>query len=178
MGDMAVHFSHGNDEWATPKDFFDFMNGYFGYDLDAAALKETALCDRYFGPDQHDPVRRDALNVPWGSVGFPSRVWCNPPYSLCRQFVTKARDEAFAGNVTAVELLIPARTDTRYWHDVIMPVASAVGLVKGRLKFGGAKNGAPFPSCVVTFLRIDQGTFFRPHFYQIVKTPTGWERIG
>lgn len=77
------------------------------------------------------------------------RVFCNPPYSKIADWVKKAFYEGQKDN-TLVVLLIPARTDTRYFHDFILHRAE-IRFLKGRLKFGDAKNSAPFPSMVVIF---------------------------
>jgi hypothetical protein len=93
------------------------------------------------------------LTVSWW---FGRPVWCNPPYSLAKAFVAKAAAEQRLG-VTSV-LLIPARTDTRYFHEHIWDKALhrprpgvEVRFLKGRLKFVGATNSAPFPSMIVVF---------------------------
>jgi phage N-6-adenine-methyltransferase len=138
---MSVHFSSKSDEWSTPQDFFDKLHAEFGFTLDAAANKENAKCPRFFTAED------DALKHSWASGGA---VFVNPPYSrgLQAPFVRKAQAEAALG--TTVVVLIPARTDTTIWHDVIFPTAE-VRFVRGRLKFGGHKNAAPFPCAVVIF---------------------------
>lgn len=76
-------------------------------------------------------------------------VFCNPPYSNVKEWIKKAYEESLCG--TKVVLLIPARTDTKAWHDYIFPYAKKIEFIKGRLKFGNSKNPAPFPSAVITF---------------------------
>lgn len=136
-----IHFSSKSDEWATPQDFWDKLNDEFRFVLDAAASAENTKCESFFTAD------RDALNQSWQIGGA---VWCNPPYSrgLQAKFIRKAHEESKKG-VTTV-MLIPARTDTKVWHDTIFPYAE-VRFVKGRLKFGGCKDSAPFPNAVVIF---------------------------
>lgn len=138
---MSVHFSSKSDEWATPQDFFDKLNAEFGFVLDAAATTESAKCEWFFTKET------SALTQSWQMGGA---VFCNPPYSrgLQAAFVRKARAESLLG--TTVVLLIPARPDTVVWQDVILPHAE-VRFVRGRIKFGGHKNAAPFPSAVVVF---------------------------
>ena len=85
----------------------------------------------------------DGLSISWGARNF-----CNPPYSDIARWVTKAHREALSGKL--VVLLIPSRTDTRWWHDFIM-LADEIRFIKGRLKFDDHKNSAPFPSAVVVF---------------------------
>lgn len=145
----AVVFSKASDEWATPREFFDTLNAEFQFNTDAACTPENALCAwKIFS----------ALDTDWSDDGDYSdvRVFVNPPYSQCAAFVAKAADEARKG--CTVVMLIPARTDTKYWHAHIWdrethrPKAGVeVRFVKGRLKFGGSKNSAPFPSAVVIF---------------------------
>lgn len=77
------------------------------------------------------------------------RVFCNPPYSRIADWVQKAYYESLKPD-TLVCLLIPARTDTKYFHDYILH-RSEIRFVKGRLKFSGARYNAPFPSMIVIF---------------------------
>jgi phage N-6-adenine-methyltransferase len=127
-------FSSNTDEWATPQEFFDIINAEFRFTLDAAANDSNAKCERYL---------TDALNQPWDGV-----VWLNPPYSAAAQFIKKAYEASLTGAV--VVCLIPSRTDTKYWHDYVMKAAE-IRFVAGRLRFGGSKNSAPFPSALVIF---------------------------
>lgn len=132
-------FSSNTDLWSTPQDFFDKLNEEFNFDLDPCALPENAKCKEYFTPEQ------DGLKQDWSG----HRVFCNPPYgSAIKQWVKKCHDEAQNG--TLIVMLIPARTDTTYFHDYIYHKAE-LRFVRGRLKFGNAKQGAPFPSMVVIY---------------------------
>lgn len=151
----AVMFSKKSDEWTTPQDLFDALNAEFAFDMDVAALRDTAKCVRYIGPD--NPLAPDALDPSryWGWPG--AIVFCNPPYSKARAFVARAAQEAAERAVTTV-MLLPSRTDTRWWHDHIWDEARhtfrpgvSARFLRGRLKFGGAENSAPFPSVVVIF---------------------------
>ena len=133
-----VHFSSTTDLWATPQAFFDTIHAEFGFTLDACALPENAKCARFYTPE------RDGLKQAWQGV-----VWCNPPYGrVIGQWVQKAHESAQAG--ATVVLLLPARTDTRWFHDYIYNRAE-IRFLRGRLKFGGATTGAPFPSMIVIF---------------------------
>lgn len=76
-------------------------------------------------------------------------MFCNPPYSQIAKWVKKAWEESTKPN-TVVVMLIPARTDTRYFHEYIQH-RSEVRFIKGRLRFSGATENAPFPSMVVIF---------------------------
>jgi site-specific DNA-methyltransferase (adenine-specific) len=134
----AVFYSSKTDMWATPQDFFDALDAEFHFTLDARAVKENAKCEAYYTPEQ------DGLDQPW-----TGRVWCNPPYGRnVGQWVKKAHDTASGGGF--VVMLLPARTDTRWFHDYIYG-KTEVRFIKGRLKFGSCQNAAPFPSMVVIF---------------------------
>ncbi len=134
----AVFYSSKTDMWATPQDFFDALDAEFHFTLDACAVKENAKCEAYYTPEQ------DGLDQPW-----TGRVWCNPPYGRnVGQWVKKAHDTASGGGF--VVMLLPARTDTRWFHDHIYG-KTEVRFIKGRLKFGSCQNAAPFPSMVVIF---------------------------
>lgn len=141
MGNIQVMFSSATDEWATPKDFFDTLNEEFDFTLDPCASTDNAKCDKFYTKEQ------DGLKQDWSG----ERVFCNPPYGkVIGDWVKKCSEEAKKPNTTVVAL-IPARTDTRYFHEFIYRKAREVRFIKGRLKFGGCKNSAPFPSMVVVF---------------------------
>lgn len=134
----SVHFSSATDEWPTPQEFFDRIAAEFGpFDLDACATPENAKCQRYFTRSENGLVQ-----------AWTGRVWMNPPYG--REIVAwmrKAYESAQAGAL--VVCLVPARTDTAWWHDYA--ARGAVRFIRGRLKFGNAKANAPFPSALVVF---------------------------
>ena len=133
-------FSSQTDQWATPQDFFDALDAEFHFTLDPCADETNHKCERYFTKAD------DGLKQSWGG----QRVFCNPPYgSEIGKWVKKAYEEGHRED-TLVVMLIPARTDTKYFHDYILHRAE-VRFVRGRLKFGEAKNSAPFPSMVVIF---------------------------
>lgn len=134
-----VMFSSNSDEWATPEDFFNMINQEFHFNLDPCATSENHKCEKFFTMEQN------GLNMDWGGY----RVFCNPPYSNIAEWVAKCYEEGCKEN-TLVCMLIPARTDTRYFHDYILN-RSEVRFIKGRLKFGQSKNPAPFPSMLVVF---------------------------
>ena len=135
----AVMFSSNSDEWATPQNLFDELNNEFNFDLDPCATEDNHKTPRYFDRNTN------GLSQKWGGC----RVFCNPPYSQISEWVAKAYEEGHQPG-TVVVLLIPARTDTRYFHDYILN-RSEIRYIKGRLKFGNQKNSAPFPSMVVIF---------------------------
>ena len=128
-------FSSKSDLWETPQDLFDKLNAEFRFTLDVCATADNAKCLRYYTPEQ------DGLSQPWEGI-----VWCNPPYGRSvGAWVQKAALSALAGAI--VVMLLPARTDTRWFHRWIYRRAE-IRFLSGRLKFGGAKNSAPFPSMV------------------------------
>ena len=133
-----VHFSSKTGEWATPQDFFDVVNEEFHFDLDAAANEENKKCPVFL---------EDALSVVWSDFG--KSIWCNPPYGRgLGKWFEKARE---ASRWATVVMLVPARTDTRWFHEYVWKVASEVRFIKGRLKFSGQPNSAPFPSMLVIY---------------------------
>lgn len=101
----SVMFSSETDVWSTPISFFQALDKLFHFDLDVCALPENAKCKRYFTPEM------DGLKQAWQGV-----CWMNPPYGKAiGQWVEKAYQAGLHG--ATVVCLIPARTDTRYWHD-------------------------------------------------------------
>ena len=133
-------FSKQSDEWATPQDLFDDLNQEFGFTLDPCSTDENHKCSKYFTASD------DGLSQDWSG----ERVFINPPYSNSSEWVAKAWNESHKPNTLCV-LLLPARTDTRYFHDYILN-RSEVRFLRGRLKFvGGGTSSAPFPSMLVIF---------------------------
>ena len=140
MQKMNVHFSSKTDLWSTPQDFFEELNRKYNFNLDPCATNENAKCKRFFTKDD------DGLSQEW-----KGRVFCNPPYGrVLKDWVKKCFEEFSNGNAEIVALLIPARTDTRYFHEYIYKKKDVeIQFIKGRLKFGNSKNSAPFPSMLV-----------------------------
>lgn len=143
MSDMSVHYSSAKQDWGTPRAFFQVQAEKYGpFALDVCALAHNAKCERYFTPED------DGLAQPWFGV-----AWCNPPFNASRAWLEKALAELEAGNITRAVFLLPARPDTKLWHELIFPNAAEIVWHEGRLRFEGAKNSAPFPSVVVVFDR-------------------------
>ena len=133
-------FSSKTDLWSTPWNFFEKLNDEFHFTLDPCSTHENAKCYKHF------TIEEDGLLQDWSN----EVVFCNPPYGRqIKDWVKKAYEESQKDNTTVV-MLIPARTDTIYFHEYIYHKAE-VRFIKGRLKFGDAKNAAPFPSMVVIF---------------------------
>ncbi|CDQ22605.1 DNA N-6-adenine-methyltransferase [Halobacillus karajensis] len=140
MNKMDVHYSSKTNEWATPQDFFDELNTEFNFTLDPCATPDNAKCDKYF------TEKDDGLEQSWEG----ETVFCNPPYGRgIKHWVKKAYQESTKPNTTVV-LLIPSRTDTRYFHDYVYH-KSEIRFLKGRLKFGDGSGNAPFPSMVAIY---------------------------
>ena len=137
-------FSSKTDLWETPQDLFDKLNNEFQFTLDVCATPENAKCDKFYTEEQ------DGLEHPWKGT-----VWCNPPYGRgIGQWVRRALFASVSGST--VVMLLPARTDTKWFHDYIYKRNNVeIRFIRGRLKFGGSKNPAPFPSMVVVFMPHD-----------------------
>ena len=138
---QEVMFSSKSADWATPQEFFDKLDWRFGpFDLDPCATLDTAKCLNFYTPME------DGLTKDWET----HCSFVNPPYGReIAKWIKKGYDEGQKKN-TKVVMLIPARTDTKYWQDYVMK-AQEVYFIRGRLKFGESTNSAPFPSAVVVF---------------------------
>lgn len=133
------------DLWSTPQEVFDKLDAEFHFTCDVCALPENAKCARYYTPTD------DGLTQRWSGV-----CWMNPPYGkVIGKWMQKAYEASLPtvtggdGGGCTVVCLVPARTDTAWWHDYAM--RGEIRFIRGRLKFGGSKNSAPFPSAVVIF---------------------------
>lgn len=139
-----VMFSSKTDLWETPQDFFRALDSEYHFDTDVCATPQNAKCRNYYTPEMNGLIQN------WTGV-----CWCNPPYGRkIGDWVRKASESAGAG--ATVVMLLPARTDTKWFHKYIYGRAE-IRFVRGRLKFGGSQNAAPFPSMVVIFKRVDNG---------------------
>ena len=133
-------FSSNEQTWETPQPLFDKLNEVFHFELDAAAMDDSAKCKKYYTP------KDDALKQEWNGI-----TYLNPPYGREQsKFILKAVEES-KKNARQVVCLIPARPDTKSWQDVIFKNGVAFCFVKGRIKFGNGKGSAPFPSAIVVF---------------------------
>jgi phage N-6-adenine-methyltransferase len=135
---MDVMVSSKTCIWETPQNLFDELNDEFHFTLDVCAFPENAKVSNYFTPEIN------GLSQEWKGV-----CWMNPPYGReISSWIKKAVESA--SNGAMIVCLLPARTDTRWWHDYVIPFGE-IRFLKGRLKFGGSKHNAPFPSAVVIF---------------------------
>jgi len=144
---QKIMFSSKSGEWETPQDFYNKLNWRFGpFNLDPCASPHNTKCDNFYTEPE------DGLSKSWQG----HTVFVNPPYGRgIEAWIKKGYEESQDPN-TKVVMLIPARTDTRYWHNYVMK-AEMVYFIKGRLKFGGCHNSAPFPSAVVVFNKLPEG---------------------
>ena len=132
-------FTSNTGEWETPQDLFDKLNKEFNFKLDVCATKENAKCKRFFTKEDN------AWKQEWSEMN-----WMNPPYGReIGIWVRKAFMNAKKYGKTTVALL-PARTDTKWFHNYIYKKAE-IRFLKGRLKFSKSKDSAPFPSMIVIF---------------------------
>lgn len=126
-------------DWSTPQALYDFWARIYRFEIDVAATPENAKCPRSFDTDA------DGLVQPWA----PATCWMNPPYGAgLPRWIAKADREARLG--ATIVALLPARTDTAWWHDYI-DGKRWVRFLRGRVTFEGAKHNAPFPSVIVVF---------------------------
>ncbi|MGA7887623.1 MAG: DNA N-6-adenine-methyltransferase [Acidobacteriaceae bacterium] len=130
MKARSTLFSSQSVDWPTPAALYASLDKEFSFDLDPCPLGGGA------------PDGLATLLCSWSG----RRVFCNPPYGpRIAGFIERAREAAVA------VYLLPARTDTRWFHDLVLPSASEIRFIRGRLKFGDAAHGAPFPSMVVVY---------------------------
>lgn len=130
-----IHFSSKSDQWSTPQDLFDKLDKEYHFTLDPCATHDNAKCAKYY------TLESDGLSQDWSG----ETVFVNPPYG---REISKWIKKAYESDTTVV-CLVPARTDTAWWHDYAMK--GNITFIRGRLKFGGHKNSAPFPSAIVVF---------------------------
>lgn len=133
----SVHFKSDVHTWETPIELFRRLDAEFRFDLDVCALPATAKCDRYFTPTDNGLAQR------WEGV-----CWMNPPYGRqIGHWMRKAFEESERG--CTVVCLVPARTDTEWWHEYAL--RGEIRFLRGRLRFGEATSSAPFPSAIIIF---------------------------
>lgn len=150
-GKDTALFSKNSDEWSTPQWLYNLLHSEFKFQFDPCCTFKNQKCQYGTGLDERSAYGYhqsfDSLAINWFERGYKS-CFLNPPYSKIAAFMKKAFEESQKGAI--VVCLIPARTDTKYWHDYVMKAAE-IRFVKGRLKFGDQTNSAPFPSVIVVF---------------------------
>ena len=137
IGKMAIHFSSKTTEWQTPRAFFQAIDTEFELNTDVCATNQNKMCKKFFSK------KEDGLKQDW----FGRRCWLNPPYG---REIGKWVEKAATGGADIVVALLPARTDTKWFHDHIYK-KSEIRFLRGRLKFGTSKTSAPFPNMIVIF---------------------------
>lgn len=128
--DKKIQGTRSSDDYATPKKFYKKLNNEFDFDFDPCPLKSKI----------------NGLELDW--LG---NIYINPPYSNIEPFLKKGLEELKKGNASKLVYLIPIRSDTKYWHNLIMPYAKEIRFIKGRLNFNDKKSPAPFPCVLVIF---------------------------
>lgn len=131
-----VFYSAKRDDWGTPDDLFFMLDMEYGFEIDVCANAENHKCDTYYTKED------DGLSKEWQGV-----CWCNPPYG--RQ-ISKWVKKAYESDSATVVMLLPARTDTSWFHNYVLPYAE-IKFIRGRIQFDGAKYNAPFPSMIAVF---------------------------
>ena len=139
-------FTSDKQDWETPQDLYDKLDGEFNFTLDPCASHENHKCKKYY------TIEDDGLSKSW----LGETVFMNPPYGReIGDWVKKAYSESRSGKATVVGLL-PARTDTKWFHNYCYLYDVEIRFLKGRIKFSGSKNSAPFPSMVVIYSSINK----------------------
>lgn len=148
MADFAGKFKSAKQDWETPQVLFKAVDAIYRFDFDLAASAENTKCSRYF--TEFD----DAMKQKWAG-----RCWLNPPYgedaSPLSDWVRKAYEESIVNREMFVVMLVPARTNTRWFHDFCMK-GRQIHLICGRPKFVGAEHGLPQPLCLVEFRHVEE----------------------
>lgn len=169
---MSIHFSSATPECSTPQDLFDALNAEFKFTLDPCATKKNAKCKKFYTKRDNGLLPSWAgetvfMNPPYGNARHPCKKNCKKKKCKERNYHTKkyvaginewmqkAAHAAQVGNAIVV-CLVPVRTDTEWWSAIYdhkthapRPWTKEIRFLKGRLKFGGAKNSAPFPSAII-----------------------------
>lgn len=133
----SVHFSSVTNEWATPQWLFDALNKEFGFTVDVCATHENAKCEKHYTRLENGLMKSWAGEVAWMNPPYGDEIW---------DVMAKAFGSAIYERATVV-CLVPSRTDTAWWHSFAMK--HEIRFLRGRLKFGGAEDSAPFPSAVI-----------------------------
>lgn len=132
--------SSKTNEWATPQKLFDYLDDIFHFTLDPCSTDENAKCSKHY------TLEDDGLSKSWDN----EVVFMNPPYGgHTAKWLKKAVDQRGGGTTTVC--LIVSSSDRSYWHEIIDKKADEIWFLRGRVKFGGQKNTAPFASAIVVF---------------------------
>lgn len=171
---MGIMTSSANEHWCTPRTILDPIQNHLGpIELDPCSNKLSivgAAID-FYGPAVPSPdgLCHDGLLESWQCKGL---VYVNPPYGRkIKPWIAKCKSEGAISrtlrNNTEIVLLGPARTDTVYFQDILLPSADSVILLKGRLTFVGAPAPAVFPSFIAYW-------GYRPTKFKVAFVGKGW----
>ena len=150
-----INLNSGKEDWTTPRDLFDRLDAVYHFTLDPCSTHENALCEKHY------TIAEYGLCQEWGG----EIVFMNPPYNRkTGDWIRKAYRESLKGAV--VICLVPARTDSNYWHNVVFPHAAEILFIKGRLHFSNSKDHAAFPSALIRFDSKDRGKYKDMSFIQ------------
>ncbi|WP_082556019.1 DNA N-6-adenine-methyltransferase [Aeromicrobium sp. Root472D3] len=155
MSTRTALYSSATDNWPTPQDFYDRLDAEFNFALDVCSSKANHKAPVFYALDHDNPNFRDGLAGDWAADAAGQTIWCNPPYGRgIRAWMEAALHAAQTGGATVV-CLVPVRADSAWWHDLVLSTGAEVRYVRGRLKFGDAKNSAAFSSAVVIYRPTD-----------------------
>lgn len=143
----SVHYSSESQTWNSPKWLFKELDEHWNFTLDAACIESSALCDKFFTPEDNSLVQDWSNDI----------TYLNPPYNDLKTWLSKATEEYERGST--VVILVPSRTDTQAFQNYAVKHCSCICFIKGRLKFEDPTkrdektNTAPFPSCIIVLDR-------------------------
>jgi site-specific DNA-methyltransferase (adenine-specific) len=133
--------SSKSNEWSTPNNLFDCLDGIFHFTLDPCSTHENAKCKKHY------TIEDDGLSKSWKS----EVVFMNPPYGgKTKDWLLKAKEESQRNKAIVICLLVSS-TDRSYWHEIISKYANEIWFLRGRIRFGKSKSTAPFASAIVVF---------------------------
>ena len=144
MAKFATKFESKRQDWETPDSIFNPLDAEFGFTIDVCATEQNKKCSLRY------TEKEDGLSQDWTQW---IACWMNPPFGEQGKWVKKAYEEAQKG--ATVICLLPARTNTNWWHDYCMK--GEIRFIRGRVKFKGAEHGLPQPLAIVIFAPPNNG---------------------
>lgn len=151
MAGFNKKFDSIKQDWTTPKILFNKLNEEFNFEYDLAADKDNALCSKFYTKEN------DGLKQSWEGI-----CWLNPPYgdktSKMVDWIKKSYNDSQTNPNLTVVMLIPARTNTKWFHNYCMKAAE-VRFICGRPKFGDSKHGLPQPLILLVFKKVENTKF-------------------
>ncbi len=146
-----IFTSSKSDSWSTPEWLYKQLDDEFHFELDAACTEENCKCKQGITRNNNDELTLDWYG--WKAIdkdGFCKSIFCNPPYNNLGAWIQKGYEASLHG-CTVVFILPTTKCDQSWWGEIVVEHAAEIRFIEGRVKFGGCKNAAPFPSCVVVF---------------------------